>query len=273
MSRIAVYIGVLLWCPILLGQVAELSIDALTRQFRDFEYQQVIQSSDRILAQNLILSPAEEIEIRRMRAIAFYSLDDIQACLIESLEIIKLDPQYEMDPVQNPPKIVAFFDELRTNFKAENPPPLEEQPPVDSLARIQQGMLRGGVGTRSALIRSAVLPGWGHLQHGHRKRGWLLAMSSAALIGAGLWSWQDTADKERRYLATTDRQAISGAYQEYNDAYRIRNTVLTSLALVWLYAQVDLLYWSPTNGNEPSLAVSPSVQSGDGLSLALQVRF
>ena len=257
-----------------MGQVAELSIEMLTRQFRDFEYSRVIQLSDRILAQNLVLSTSEEIEIRRMRAISFYSLDDIQSCLIESLEILKIDKDYQLDPVQNPPKIVSFFNEVKANFVRSVPLPADTvQVPVDSLNLILRGFDRGEKTTRAAILRSALLPGWGQLQRGYSTRGWLLIAASAGLAGSSIWAWRHTVSKERAYLNAVRQPQIQSTYSDYNDAYRLRNLLLSASAAVWLYAQLDLFYWSRPKHSMPAVIVAPLASDPESIRVALRWQF
>jgi hypothetical protein len=54
----------------------------------------------------------------------------------------------------------------------------------------------------------------------------------------------DTNRKENDYLNTTNKQDINQKYSAFNNAFKTRNTLITTYALMWLYNQLDILFFS-----------------------------
>ncbi|MEK6553091.1 MAG: hypothetical protein AABZ54_06545, partial [Bacteroidota bacterium] len=48
----------------------------------------------------------------------------------------------------------------------------------------------------------------------------------------------------------SNKLLIQQKYDDYNKSYKIRNVLIISYAVIWLYSQIDLLFFS--NGDQDS---------------------
>jgi tetratricopeptide (TPR) repeat protein len=219
-----------------------LSIRTIEEKFKSFEYLEVLSLSDKLLARRQELSEKELTQILEMRAISYYSLGETESSLNSFLEILKIKPEFELDPVKTSPKIISFYQEVRSSFLAEQEDSIRDRQALDSLrAVIQTDTYRE---FRGSMIRSIILPGWGHLHAGYSPKGWLLATISAVTLGAAIYFTVDMNSKENAYLNETDRALIESKYDQYNTAYKTRNILIATYSAAWLYSQIDLLYLS-----------------------------
>ena len=89
---------------------------------------------------------------------------------------------------------------------------------------------------RHAGLRSAALPGWGQIYSGHSLEGYVNI--GAMVISAGMlgYSWMDYNTKLKDYEdleEDLDKEEYKKAYNTANDAYKFRNAMIFTTALVW----------------------------------------
>jgi len=222
--------------------VDTLSIETLERKFKSFEYSEVISLSEQLLNRRQSLTEEELIRILEMRAVSYYSLGETDSSQNAFLEILEINPAFELDPVKTSPKIIHFFEEVRVIYLSKQENSMRERQALDSLAAVIQTDTYNQF--RGSMLRSLILPGWGHLHSGYSKKGWFLTAISVATLGTAIYFTVDAHSKEEVYLNETDRALIEAKYSDYNSAYKTRNILIAAYAAVWLYSQVDLLYLS-----------------------------
>ena len=54
----------------------------------------------------------------------------------------------------------------------------------------------------------------------------------------------DTDSKRNDYLNAIEPSLIESNYDKYNTSYKIRNSLIITYAVIWLYSQLDLLVFS-----------------------------
>lgn len=220
----------------------KITIEETENKFQAFEYHAVIELADSLLASGDSLSADNLIKILVMKGVSNYSLgnnDQSRRCFIE---LLKLNRDYELDPVRISPKIVVFFESIKYEFRDLVKPPEDDaisntinshEPPV---LRVEPSVFQ------NRMLRSMILPGWGHLYANQTYKGWILTSASAANLGAMIYYIINTNIKEKDYLNESNQQQIQAKYDEYNTSYKIRNTLIISYAVIWLYSQLDLLF-------------------------------
>ena len=120
------------------------------------------------------------------------------------------------------------------------------------------------------MLRSLILPGWGHFYSSDDTKGYILSSLSAVTLGVMIYSIFDTQTKENEYLAETTPLLIQEKYGQYNSSYKTRNILIASYALLWMYSQIDLLYFSANNS---SLRISVSFEEKNIPSLSSRLKF
>lgn len=233
--------------------------EKLNTLFQEFRYQEVIRQGEEMLDQNPNLPVLEKCEILRLLALSYYVRQDMQGALKNFSEILKLDSNYRLDPIENSPKILAFFEEIHHQFH-ESGQALTQQKD-DSLMVASTVVLTDSL-EKAAFRRMAlsfVLPGSGQIWRGEKTKGWLMLGGNFALLGASIYFAAETNRLNDQYLQATDRDEISAAYDEYNQAYQKRNLALAGFVVLWLYTQIDFLFLSPTSDQPAQVSWYPTV--------------
>jgi hypothetical protein len=84
----------------------------------------------------------------------------------------------------------------------------------------------------------------------------------------------DANEKEKAYLSETNSVLIQSNYDKYNKSYKIRNTLIATYAAIWLYSQIDLLFFSNSIGSKHlSEGISNHIQVLPNDSFALSFKF
>ncbi len=220
------------------------SLQNLTQKFRDFEYTLVIDDALWLLESKDKFSNPELIEIYRMKGISHYALLDDSEARLSFIEILKIDTAYSLDPSFTSPKIISFFNEVKNEYLISIEGKDEQVTIIKyDTVYVPTRDLTSEYNLKQALIRSIFLPGTGHLYLNSDLKSWLLTFLSAASIGTGIYFIIDTNEKEKVYLQETNRNETSEKYNDYNFSYRMRNLAFISFAALWVYSQLDLLFF------------------------------
>lgn len=230
----------------LVAQHSSKKLAEIEQRFRAQEYDTVLQLSDSLLKSGSALEEDNLIRTHEIRAIVYYTRDELQNSLFSFLSILEMNSSHELDPVRTSPKIRSYFEEVRRDFLAkqrlaeQNRSRRQEQ--IDSLQSAIED--RSFARVRGSMVRSILLPGWGHLHSGQRNKGWMLTALSLGSIGLGTWLSIETASRENDYLNETNPLLIQPKYNSFNDAYQMRNGIYLTFAALWIYSQIDLFYFS-----------------------------
>jgi len=228
-----------------LAQTFSPKLGPLINQFKAFNYESVIQTADTILVNIDDLTIADLCEIYRIKGTAHYSLMDMQGALSSFIELLKLNPSYHMDSTYNSPKIIFFFDEIRTNFQPQSAVNQVDSSSIklDTLVVIHN-QPETPTNYKKAVGFSLIAPGLGHVISGKKTKGWILLSISGITMGTGIYYAVETNKLEDKYLQAYDKDEIKANYNAYNEAYKRRNVAFLTLGFVWLYTQIDFLFLS-----------------------------
>lgn len=149
----------------------------------------------------------------------------------------------------------------------------------DSAATANSPVTPTHTAPRQALIRSAVLPGWGQVTNGHRLKGMLFGVATAGLAGYTLAGQRDL-DRISGQLDDLRRQdgfspRIADLEAEAQNLAGARNTRILYLALSITAAALDAYVDAHLADfrDVTELAVAPLSVSGPGLALSCVRRF
>ncbi|NIA30817.1 MAG: hypothetical protein GWP06_13005 [Actinobacteria bacterium] len=253
------------------AQTRSVEIEIMQQHLVNFEYDSVVTMAEKMLADKSSFSVKELLEIYRMKAIAHYSLLEMNAALNSFVEILKINPDYSLDPVRTSPKIVKFFNEIKSNFRQKTSPPETIQPVKTDTVKL---IMDTGSVYRNTLIRSMLLPGWGHLYLQSRKKGWFLSVLSTAALGSAIYYIFDSRDKQKAYLNEIYPSNMDIRYNAYNRSYKTRNILISTYALLWLYSQTDILVFQRKNiKGEFKAAFLPTIDSRKRIGLSAHISF
>ena len=92
----------------------------IRQNFKNFEYQNVIDSSLTLLNRSAINDTSDLLELYRLMGVSYYSIGRMDSSLATFIRLLSIAPDYELDKRENSPKITAFFEEIRQLFFRDN---------------------------------------------------------------------------------------------------------------------------------------------------------
>jgi hypothetical protein len=215
--------------------------ERISGYYKNFEYNKVITLAESLITSDTKLPLPLLMDLFLLKALSHYNRGEEIAAQISFIAVLELNPGYELDPVENSPKIIHFFEQVKEEYlKQQEQIQVTEQEPVTSDSSIMK-VKKKSVIARSALLRSAVLPGWGHRYLKKKTKGVILNSLAVSTALASIYYTFHTHNKEDDYLHEINITKIENRYQAYNNAYKVRNVFICSYLFIWLYTQFDLL--------------------------------
>lgn len=208
----------------------KISLDEMRKALQRLDYVAVDTLGDRLL-QTSRLSPAQLLEIHQILGIvAFTEGRPVEARQHFELAL-SIDPRMELDSLSVSPKIIRFFEGVRSEFRRGG----------DADQKLHYRYLLLPDRRPAAALRSLILPGLGQFYKGHTKRG------IAFLIGGGSGLIATVAFSIARsqarddYLAETDVDAIPRRYDRFNRLHKRRTIAALATATIWAASFLDAL--------------------------------
>ncbi len=272
MNRAIVILNIVMLCGV--AALAQSHLDAaqqeaINQKFRAFDYDAVIELADQALL-HAADYPAEILfPIYEMKAVSHFSKMDMTQALSSFVEILKIDPEHELDPVKYSPKIIAFYNEVKANFISPVDISSSSQP-REAASPDTVVVYRADNSFKKLIYPSLLAPGTGQWLNGKRKKGMIVTGASTALLLSSLYFTYDCSQKEKDYLNVVGQNDIDAKYKKYNYSYKTRNALWTAYTLIWAYSQIDL-YLSHKSSIQLGL-LPPDVQNSS-VGFALIARF
>ncbi len=249
----------------------EAELTALKKAFVSFQYKKVVKLADSLLQKQPRLKTADLLEVLRMKAIAYYVLDQNEMAALTFVQILKIKPNYQLDPLNNSPKIIRFFNKIKTNYLKEQAarpvaPPASAAAPKKPIVSVPPSP------PNRVVYESLLWPGLGQYRLGQKGKGGFLMSASFVTAAASAYLIWRTQVLEKRYLNAVDQADIDRKYADYDRSYRWRNAALIAYGIIWVYAQYDFsLQLSRTR--KLTFHVQPGFPSHRQPSLFLYCRF
>lgn len=258
----------------------ETILDQTKEAYKAFDFSKVISLTD-TLNYKTISDTADTKELLTMRAVAFYSTGDQANARRSFFTLLSIDQNHKLDPSRISPKIISYFytvkneySEMREDIERDTTPNESEKTDSDSISyQSERTFVFDDDLFAGSVARSFVLPGMGHVHSGMTTKGILLSFAAAATIGGYIYYSIETNSREEEYLMQIHPDAIASAYTNYDEAYQLRNYCLSAFAIIWVYAQMDLLFFSDDAYLEPTFIDAANPQSADYIGFHLNVTF
>jgi len=215
------------------------SLNELTASFKAFEYSKVISLSNKIIAGKDSLSFEQKTDVLRMQAVAYYSIDELINAERSFVDLLNIESNFVLDPSANSPKIVTFFNSIKIKYlSSQISASTKEEPDTLNVANLKQDFQD----YKAGMLRSIVLPGWGHYYVDEPLKGKILNLASLLTLAPGIYYSFETASREKKYLNESDRTKIETRYNSFNDAYNYRNYLMSAFTVIWMYTQYDYFF-------------------------------
>jgi hypothetical protein len=221
--------------------------------YESLEYEKAVLTGNLLLRSNYSFNKDDLIFLHEYIALSFYNLGEIDSSRSHFLSLLSIHPEHELDPIKVSPKIINFFDRLKSETKM----PLE----ATKLTPYKEYVFVEDVRPKAGL-RSALLPGLGQLYKGQKKKGLIIGglfITSLAATGVSLYFEKDSEDK---YLQSTIPSNIEVNYNTYDNWYKRRQFFTITTVSVWAIGILDALF-------TPYAGITFTQNSHDNLSLTL----
>ncbi|MGA7160886.1 MAG: hypothetical protein WBZ48_07780 [Bacteroidota bacterium] len=169
--------------------------------------------------------------------------------------LLRINPQFELDPILTSPKILAVFDETKARLANH------EKQEADTAA---YRPLRRSTGVS---FRTIVFPGWEQLHANRATAGYLFLGGGVATLGAGIALEALRSSARNEYLSATNPPGIEAKYSTYNKYYRAETYAFSAFALIYIVSEIDVF----GNANSASIIFQPASPSYRGSSLSLRI--
>ncbi len=212
--------------------------------YQSLKFEKAVQYSRQLLRSDTPFTKEQLILIHQFTAYAFFNLAQTDSARKHFVDILIMDPQYQLDPVTTSPKIIRFFNDLKKELKQKK---LNFKIAYTRYVFVPDP--RPG-----AAWRSALLPGWGQYFKGQKKKALGLASAFAASGTFTLVAAILEKNYHRKYLDTRQPDALAKNYDLYNRWYKIRKRSLYVMGIIWVASFADAL-WAPWPAQAPLVGV------------------
>jgi tetratricopeptide (TPR) repeat protein len=213
---------------------------ALLRESLDLyvvgRYREAVEILRPLVESRVLTDRADQLEALRTYGISLFLIGARPGAERAFRDLLRLDPDAQLDPAFVRPEVVAFFEKVRGRYRLE----------------VRTAERRG---SRSVAVN--LIPPWGQFRNGHRVKGYLVLSGELAFgvtsitTAALLYSWRDD----------------TGQFPDHEAAYRplsVLNYVSFGLAAaVVVYGILDGIYYhykGPNPGVQASWLLGPNRQ-------------
>ena len=227
------------------SQLTNFDVQQVRVLYESLEYDKAISIGNLLLKSNYSFSKNDFIILHEYMALSFYNVGNIDSSRSHFLSLLSINPEYDLDPIKVSPKIIDFFNQLKSEIKS----PSEKVELVPYKEYVFMEDIRPKAG-----LRSTILPGWGQIYKGQKKRGLIIGglfFASLAATGISLVFEKESEDK---YLQSTTPSTIEDNYNTYNEWHKRRQFFSITTISIWAIGIFDALYMPYEN---IALSVNP----------------
>jgi tetratricopeptide (TPR) repeat protein len=189
--------------------------------------------------------------------------------------LLKINPDYVLDPVYTSPKILAVFKESQDQFITSHKIKMEiaEKQEADNNkqvigdAKITSEQL--SYKYKAISYRTIIFPGWEQLYQDRNRAGSLFLGAGIAALGSGIVFEFLRSSARKDYLSETDPSKINDKYNTYNRYYKAETISLIAFAVVYVASEVDVLLAQ----HDLSLVINSNSIGSRGTELTFAISF
>jgi hypothetical protein len=171
------------------------------------------------------------------------------------IALLKIDPEYELDPVLTSPKILTVFNDARSMFLSSRRSQSSGEP---SALFPQRGQIT---------FRTLLFPGWEQHYQGKSTKGMIFLGAGAAALGSGIVFEALRSDARTEYLNATRPSDIAEKYDSYNTYRKAEIYSFIAFAVVYIVSEIDVV----SSQDFPAISYHPSLRENNGHFLTVTV--
>jgi hypothetical protein len=253
---------------------AQDSLFIMKKKFDQFKYGDVISIANKLLLKKAPFTRDDIIDIYKLKGISHYSLSEDDAARKSFIEILRMDTSYTFDSTKISPKIISFYNQVKQNY-------VQQQKEIEArtVVRIDTvfvPQIRYDIEhekkLKNAVARSLIIPGLGQWYLETNFKNIAFTALGAASLASSIYYVIKTEKDEKAYLIETNPDEIQSKYHEYNNSFKSRNISLITFGVLWVYSQLDLLFFSDDESGQTILKNS-SLNYNDRRGLTLNFNY
>jgi len=234
---------------------AQDSLSIMKKKFEQFKYGDVISIANKLLLKKAPFKRADIIDIYKLKGISHYSLSEDDAARKSFIEILRMDTSYTFDSTKISPKIISFYNQVKQNY-------IQQQKEIEArtVVRIDTVYVpqtrydtEHERRLKNAVARSLIIPGLGQWYLETNFKNILFTVLGTASLASSIYYFLKTDEDQKAYLIETNPDQIQSKYNEYNDSFKRRNISLITFGVLWVYSQLDLLFFNDDASNQTIL--------------------
>lgn len=227
--------------------------------YRQFDYEEADRKGREALRRYSDFTIEQLTDIHTLLGLVAYNRGDLSETRRQFISALQLTPDLALDPLLISPKIVEFFDEIKSDLVASDAS-LEGAPVRYVLMRDPRP---------DAAVRSMIVPGWGQFYKGHTTKGWIVSALFGASAAAAIGAHIRRGNLKAAYENEADPDLVEGRYDTFNRWHKMNQGLIQGAAIVWWAGYVDALLTDASfRGDQRRLTLHASPRS-----LSMAVRF
>lgn len=184
------------------------------------------------IIEDTIITRDEEISARTYLAFSYVARGKRMEAKKQFIKILKLNEDFSLNPEFVSPKIIKVFKEAEKMTK---------KPDTEKIIK----MKIKPPSTAQCLVKSSLLPGWGQVSRGEKKKGNFLIGAFTVSLAALTLSHLAYLSAENSYMNAEIKSDIEYQYSRYNFTYKTRYIMMEVSLFIWLYAVTDIFMTEP----------------------------
>lgn len=239
----------------LIAQTKDYEIFQLRFLYNEIKFEAVILQGQNLLKELNSPDKNQLVEIHKYLALSFFNVGNQDSSRTHFYSLLSINPDFEPDPVKTSPKILSFYQDIKSNFYKDNKDQIAL--PYKSYVFIED--IRP-----QAALKSLVFPGWGQLYKKQNSKAYVFGGTflGTALVTSVTYSMER--NLRDKYLDEKNPAKVDGRYDDYNNMSKTRKTMQYTAIVIWAASITDALFSDYT----------PTIDAGeDYLGLAVSFKF
>lgn len=187
--------------------------------------------------------PDELSEIHVIYSLILFAQSEVSAAESQLRLAVQLNPSLVLDPLDTPPRLFQLFEEIK---QAQD----DESEQVSSREDVRYLIINDP--RAGAAWRSVVVPGWGQLYKGEKRKGIILASLWGVTASGSVIAHLNRRQAQEHYRASETQAQTQSRFTAFSTWHKVRNNLLLAAAGVWVFSYIDAVVWGHSNGIEMS---------------------
>ncbi|MBX2819539.1 MAG: hypothetical protein KTR29_07655 [Rhodothermaceae bacterium] len=176
--------------------------------------------------------PQELSEIHVLYALVLFAQSKPSDAEAQLGLAVQLNPSLELDPLDTPPRLYAAFVEIKEGY-SDNSSQVNTPQDVRYLLVYDP--------RANAALRSMVVPGWGQLYKGEKRKGIVLASLWGLTASGSLIAHVSRNQAQDHYRASETQAQTQSRFRAFSTWHKVRNNMMLAAAGIWVYSYIDAI--------------------------------